>query len=65
MGYRRSRRRRLLRVFFLAGKFSRFDAAITLAGDVDREGGVLQSIADGVGDDGIGDDLRPVIQRQL
>jgi hypothetical protein len=31
--------RRLLRVFFLAGKFSCFDAAVTLAGDVDGEGG--------------------------
>src|SRR5580700_6786174 len=64
-GYRRSRRRRFLRVFFLAGKFSRFDAAVTLAGDVDSQGRVLQPVADGIGDHRIGNDLRPVIERQL
>ena len=65
MGYRRSRGLRVLRDLFLCGKFSGFDAPIGLAGDVDGERGVLESIADGVEDDGIGDDFVPVIQGQL
>ncbi len=55
----------MLRVFFLAGKFSGFDAAVALAGDVDGQCGVLKSVADGIGDDGVGNDLRLVIQGQL
>ena len=49
---------------FLAGKFSGFDAAVALPGDGDQ-GGARQSVADGIGDDGIRDDLGSVIQRQL
>ena len=59
----RSCRRRFLAVFPLAGKFLGFDAAIALAGDVDFERGVIESITDGIGDDRIGDDLGPVIER--
>jgi hypothetical protein len=47
----------LLRVLFLASKFSCFDASVALARDVDREGGLLKSIADGIGNDRIGDDF--------
>ena len=50
--------------FLLAGKFSPFDAAIALAGDVDGKRGVLQPVADGISDHGIGNDLgrkRPVL----
>ena len=54
----------MLRVYFLVGNFSGFDAAIALAGDVDGQSGVLQSIADGIGDDGVGNDLGPMIERQ-
>ena len=61
MGYRRSRGLRVLRVLFLRGKFSGFDAAIGVAGDVDGEGGVLESIPDRIEDDGVGDDFVPVI----
>jgi hypothetical protein len=43
----------LLAVFLLAGKFSGFDAAIALTGDVDLQGRVLETVADGIGDDGI------------
>lgn len=38
-----------LRVLFFAGKFASFDASIALAGDVDGERGVLESITDRVG----------------
>jgi hypothetical protein len=37
---------------FSCWQVSCFDAAVTLAGDVDCEGGVLQPISDGVGDTG-------------
>lgn len=41
-------------LFFVAPcKFACPDTAIALAGDGEREGGVLQSVADRVGDDGI------------
>jgi hypothetical protein len=58
MGYRRSRGLGVLCVLFLGGKFSGFDPSIGLAGDVDGERRVLESIADG------GDDLVPVIDGQ-
>ena len=61
MGYRRSRGLRVLRVLFLRGKFSGFDAPIGVAGDVNGERGVLESIPDGVEDDGVRDDLVPVV----
>jgi hypothetical protein len=38
---------------------------IALAGDVDGEGRVLESIMGGVSDDRITDDFAPVVQRQL
>jgi hypothetical protein len=47
----------------LAGKFSSFDTAIALPGDVDGQRGVLEAVADGVGDDGITDHFAPVIER--
>ena len=60
MGYRRSRGWGVLRVLFLRGKLSGFDASIRLAGNSDGERRVLQSIADGIEDHGIGDDFVPV-----
>ena len=55
----------MLRVFFLAGKFSGFDAAVALAGDGDRERGVLEAVAYRIGDHGVDNDLGPVIEGQL
>jgi hypothetical protein len=65
MGYRRSRGLRVLRVLFLCGKFSSFDAPIGRTGNVDGERGLLQAIADGVEDDGIGDQFVPVSHGEL
>ena len=53
MGYPRSRGWGVLRVLFPRGKFSGFDASIRLAGNSDDERRVLQSIADGIEDDGL------------
>jgi hypothetical protein len=55
-------RRKGLHVLFLRANFFGFGAAIRLASDVDGERGVLESIPDGVEDDGIGDGLAPVIE---
>lgn len=49
--------------FLPIGKLSSFDAAIALSDDVGGEDGVLESIADGVSDDGVGNDFRSVIER--
>lgn len=65
MGYRRSRGSGVLQVLFLRGKFPSFDASIRFAGDGDDERRVLQSIADGIEDHGIGDDFIPVSQGKL
>ena len=61
MGYRRSRGLRVLRVLFPRGKFSGFHAPIRVAGDVDGEGQVLESIPDSIEDNSVGDDLVSVI----
>src|ERR1035438_2132389 len=61
VGHRRSLRSQSLRVFFPGSKFSGFDTPIALAGNVDRECRVLEPIADGIGDDGIGDHFAPMI----
>jgi hypothetical protein len=65
MGYRRSRRRRVLRVLFARSKFLCFDAAITLSGDFDCKRRVAKAIEDGVGDDRVRDHLAPMVEGQL
>ena len=65
MGHWRRRGERCLRVFLFRRNLSRFDAAVTLAGDVESEGGALESITNRIGDDLVPDDLRPVRQRKL
>src|SRR6266851_791792 len=65
MGYRRSRRRRVLRVLFARSKFLCFDAAITLSGDLDCKGGVAKAIKDGVCDDRVRNHLAPMVQGKL
>jgi hypothetical protein len=62
VSYRRSRRRRFLLIFLLAGKFSGFDPSVALAGNMQDQRRLFEAIADGIGDDWVGNDLAPVVQ---
>jgi hypothetical protein len=62
MGHRRRRRTGCLRVLLFRRKLAGSDPAIALAGNVESERGVLEPIADRVGDDRIAD---PAISRQV
>ena len=49
----------------MLGEFFGLDTSITFAFDGQRQRGVFESVADGIGDDGIADDFMPVGQREL
>ena len=65
MSFRRSRRSGSLRAFLLGRKLVDFDSAVALPRDVDGERSMLEAVTDGIGDDGICDELGSVIGRQL